>query len=90
MFGFLLMLLVAAIAGFLGDALVPGHMPGGWLGAIVAGLLGSAVGGYLFGALNIPTGPELGGLAIIPAILGAALVVFLVGLVSGALRRPTH
>ena len=87
MLGFLVMLLVAAIVGFIGDALVPGRMPGGWVGAIIAGLLGSAIGGYLFAALNIPTGPELGGLAIIPSIIGAALVVLLLGALSGALAR---
>jgi uncharacterized membrane protein YeaQ/YmgE (transglycosylase-associated protein family) len=87
MLGFLVMLLVAAIVGFIGDALVPGRMPGGWVGAIIAGLLGSAIGGYLFNALNIPAGPVLGGLAIIPSILGAALVVLLLGALSGALTR---
>lgn len=87
MLGFLVMLLVAAIVGFIGDALVPGRMPGGWVGAIVAGLLGSAIGGYLFNALNIPSGPVLGGLAIIPSILGAALVVLLLGMLSGAMTR---
>lgn len=87
MLGFLIMLLVAAIVGFIGDALVPGRMPGGWVGAIIAGLLGSAIGGYLFSALNIPAGPVLGGLAIIPSIIGAALVVLLLGALSGALTR---
>jgi uncharacterized membrane protein YeaQ/YmgE (transglycosylase-associated protein family) len=87
MLGFLVMLLVAAIVGFIGDALVPGRMPGGWVGAIIAGLLGSAIGGYLFNAMAMPVGPVLAGLAIIPAILGAALVVFLFGLVSNGVAR---
>ena len=41
----LVMLLAAVIVGFIGDALVPGRMHGGWVGAIIAGLLGSAIGG---------------------------------------------
>lgn len=90
MLGFLLMLLVAAIVGFIGDALAPGHMPGGWVGAIVAGLLGSAIGGYLFHALAVPVGPVLGGLAILPSILGAALVVFLLATISDALARGSR
>lgn len=90
MLGFLVMLLVAAIVGFIGDALAPGHMPGGWVGAIVAGLLGSAIGGYLFNALNLPMGPVLGGLALLPSILGAALVVFLFGVISSALARGSR
>lgn len=90
MLGFLVMLLVAAIVGFIGDALVPGRMPGGWVGAIIAGLLGSAIGGYLFNALGLPAGPVLGGLALIPSILGAALVVLLLGMVSGAMARGNN
>lgn len=87
MLGFLVMLLVAAIVGFIGDALVPGRMPGGWVGAIIAGLIGSALGGYLFNAMNLPAGPVLGGLAIIPSIIGAAIVVLILGAVSGAMAR---
>lgn len=87
MLGFLVMLLVAAIVGFIGDALAPGSLPGGWVGAIIAGLVGSAVGGYLFGLLNIPLGPQIAGLAIIPSIIGAALVVWLFSLISGQRSR---
>jgi uncharacterized membrane protein YeaQ/YmgE (transglycosylase-associated protein family) len=87
MLGFLLMLLVAAIIGFVGDALAPGAMPGGWIGAIVAGLVGSAVGGYLFAALNLPIGPVIGGLAIVPSIFGAVIVVWALSALSGTLAR---
>lgn len=87
MLGFLVMLLVAAIVGFIGDALVPGSLPGGWVGAIIAGLVGSAVGGYLFGLLNLPAGPVIAGLAIIPSIIGAALVVWLYALIAGQMAR---
>ena len=87
MLGFLLMLLVAAIVGFIGDALAPGHMPGGWAGAILAGLVGSAVGGYLFSALHLPVGPVLGGLAIVPSVLGAAIVVWAFSALADTLAR---
>lgn len=85
MLGFLVMLLVAAIIGFIGDALVPGRMPGGWVGAIIAGLVGSALGGYLFGLAGIPAGPVIAGLAIIPSIIGAAVLVWLVSWAGGQL-----
>lgn len=87
MLGFIVMLLVAAIVGFIGDALVPGTIPGGWVGAIVAGLVGSALGGYLFGLGRIPAGPTIGGLAIIPSIVGAAIVVWLYGVISGQVAQ---
>lgn len=90
MLGFLVMLLVAALVGFIGDSLVPGRMPGGWVGAIIAGLIGSAVGGYLFSSLALPAGPVLGGLAIIPSIIGAAVIVLAYGLIAGALARGSR
>lgn len=83
MLGFLVMLLVAAIIGFVGEALAPGGVPGGWVGAIVAGIVGSALGGYLFGHW----GPSLAGFSLIPAILGAAIVVVLFNLVARGLSR---
>jgi uncharacterized membrane protein YeaQ/YmgE (transglycosylase-associated protein family) len=83
MLGFLVMLLVAAIIGFVGEAIVPGGLPGGWAGAIVAGLLGSALGGYLFGSW----GPSLAGFAVLPSILGAAIVVLLFSLVARGMNR---
>lgn len=86
MLGVLLMLLVAAIIGFVAEAIVPGGMPGGWAGAIVAGLLGSAVGGYLFGGV-VPAGAVVAGFSLLPSILGAAVVVVLFSLVSRALHR---
>jgi uncharacterized membrane protein YeaQ/YmgE (transglycosylase-associated protein family) len=84
MMGFLIMLLVAAIIGFVAEALVPGGMPGGWAGAIVAGLVGSAVGGYLFGGIG---GPSIAGFALIPSILGAALVVLAFTLIARGMHR---
>ncbi|MEB3195625.1 MAG: GlsB/YeaQ/YmgE family stress response membrane protein [Candidatus Sericytochromatia bacterium] len=87
MFGFIWMLLVAAIVGFLGDALAPGRMPGGWLGAVVAGIVGSAIGGYLFSAAGLPIGPVIAGFAMIPSIIGAALLVWLLSALAGPLAR---
>lgn len=82
MLGLLVMLLVAGIVGFIGAALAPGSIPGGWIGAIIAGLFGSALGGYLFGLFGLPLGPEIGRMALIPSIIGAAIVVWLFSLVG--------
>lgn len=77
--GLLVALLVAAVIGFVAEALVPGErMPGGWLAAIGAGLVGSWAGNLLLGQF----GPVVAGFALIPAILGAMLVVVLVTLLS--------
>lgn len=78
MLGFLITLIVAAAAGWIGDALVRNNMPGGFWGALLAGLVGSWIGAYIpfFNVL----GPGIWGVAIIPTILGAAIFVFVLGL----------
>jgi len=79
--GIIILLIVAAIAGACGELIAGGKVPGGWLGSIVAGLIGAWIGGAL-----IQFGPVIGGIQIIPAILGAAIFVFLLRLLTG-LRR---
>lgn len=73
-------LFVAGVVGALAQAVFPGRLPGGWLGAVAAGILGSWLGTRLLG--NV--GPQLFGVTLIPAFLGALI---LVGLVS-VLTRP--
>ena len=70
--GFLLMLLVAALVGFAADAMVPGkQITHGWLGATGAGLIGSWLGTMMIGHV----GPMLMGVPLIPALLGAVVLV---------------
>jgi uncharacterized membrane protein YeaQ/YmgE (transglycosylase-associated protein family) len=82
-FGLILYLIVAGIVGWLADLVVPGRVPFGWLGAIVAGLVGSLIGALLFGRF----GPDLAGIHIIPAFIGAVIFAFVVALISRALGR---
>ncbi|GAA3409882.1 GlsB/YeaQ/YmgE family stress response membrane protein [Paenibacillus hodogayensis] len=83
MWGLLISILMAVLIGTIGEALVKSGMPGGLLGAMVAGFAGGWLGSYLFG----DWGPIIGGFAVIPAIIGSALFVFALGLLSQALRR---
>ena len=85
MLGFLISVIMAIIIGFIGDALVRSDMPGGVLGSMVAGFIGAWLGHFLFGHF----GPDIAGFAIIPAIIGAAIVVFLVGLLFRGMRRTS-
>lgn len=71
-------LVVGALAGWIASMVVPGDERYGWLGGLIAGIVGALVGGWLFGLLtnqdwttgiNIPT--------VIAAIVGAIIVVFL-------------
>ena len=80
--GFLLMLLVAALVGFAADALVPGRqIEHGWLGAMGAGLVGSWLGTLMLGRM----GPVLMGVPLIPALLGALVLVLIVSFLR---KRP--
>ncbi|WP_438434746.1 GlsB/YeaQ/YmgE family stress response membrane protein [Gorillibacterium sp. sgz500922] len=83
MLGLLISIIMAIIIGFIGDALVRSDMPGGIIGSMVAGFVGAWLGHFLFGHF----GPDIAGFAIIPAIIGAAIVVFLVGLVFRGMSK---
>ncbi|HEX6140039.1 MAG TPA: GlsB/YeaQ/YmgE family stress response membrane protein [Candidatus Limnocylindria bacterium] len=70
-------LIVGALAGWIAGMVVPGDEGYGWIGAVIAGIVGAIVGGFILGAItgddwttgfNIPT--------IIAAIVGAIIVVF--------------
>jgi uncharacterized membrane protein YeaQ/YmgE (transglycosylase-associated protein family) len=74
-FGLLSLALHLAMAGLVGalaDALVPGSIPWGWVGAILAGLVGSWLGTLIIGRV----GPILFGVPLIPAFVGALLLAF--------------
>jgi uncharacterized membrane protein YeaQ/YmgE (transglycosylase-associated protein family) len=74
-------LLIGAIAGWLAGTLMKG---GGFglLGNIAVGVLGAVIGGFLFGLLGISAGGLLG--SIITATVGAAVLLFVVGLIKKA------
>lgn len=83
MWGLLISIVMAVLIGGIGAALVRDSMPGGLLGSMVAGFVGGWIGSRLLG----DWGPIIGGFAVVPAIIGSALFVFLLGFVSSALRR---
>lgn len=81
----LVLLLVGALAGLIGERLVSRAMPGGIIGAIVAGLVGAWL---MVDILHVVLAPELSleGIPVLSAILGAAIVVLLFSLMTGG--RP--
>jgi uncharacterized membrane protein YeaQ/YmgE (transglycosylase-associated protein family) len=80
--GLLISIVMAIIIGYVADIFVKNRMPGGIIGSMVAGFAGAWLGSYLFGSF----GPVIAGFAIIPAIIGAILVIFLVGLITRGRR----
>ena len=67
-------LIVGAIIGVIADAITSKGKSMGWIANILAGLVGSAVGQALLGSW----GPSLAGMALIPSIIGAVIVVAVV------------
>jgi uncharacterized membrane protein YeaQ/YmgE (transglycosylase-associated protein family) len=78
----IVLLIVGALAGLIGERLVGRGMPGGLIGAIVAGLVGAWL---MVDILRLVIAPELSlaGIPVLSAIIGAAIVVLLLSLVSG-------
>jgi uncharacterized membrane protein YeaQ/YmgE (transglycosylase-associated protein family) len=69
-------IVIGTIAGYLGRALLPGPDPMGFVGTVVAGILGALVGYFLFtGLLGIGDTDkfDLGG--IVGAVIGTMIVL---------------
>ena len=79
--GLLVLLIIAAICGAVGEMIGGVKMPAGWIGSIVAGLVGAWIGGML-----LHFGPVIGGIQVIPAIIGAILFVLVLRLIFSATR----
>ncbi|MGC6769158.1 GlsB/YeaQ/YmgE family stress response membrane protein [Enterococcus sp. LJL128] len=72
-------LIVGAIIGSIAGSVTSKDRPSGCIFNIIAGLIGSSVGQALFG----DWGPSLAGMALVPSILGAAIVVIVVSFFTG-------
>ncbi|HSV33757.1 MAG TPA: GlsB/YeaQ/YmgE family stress response membrane protein [Pyrinomonadaceae bacterium] len=81
----LLLLLIAGVCGSLGQA-IGGYSHGGCLVSIALGFIGALLGTWLAGALHLPEllAIPVGGMnfPIIWSIIGAALFVAIIGLIS--------
>ena len=67
-------LIVGALIGLIAGAITKKGSSMGWISNILAGLVGSFVGQALLGTW----GPSLAGMALIPSIVGAVIVVAVV------------
>ena len=72
-------LIVGGFIGFIAGAITKKGGVMGIIANIVAGLIGSSVGQSLFGTW----GPSLAGMALIPSIIGAVIVVAVVSFFFG-------
>ncbi|AVK61086.1 GlsB/YeaQ/YmgE family stress response membrane protein [Lactobacillus sp. CBA3605] len=83
MFGWLWSLIVGGVIGALAGAITSRDVPAGIIGNIVAGLVGAWIGQALLGTW----GPSLAGMALVPSILGAVILVLIVSAVFGMRKK---
>ncbi|WP_261807013.1 GlsB/YeaQ/YmgE family stress response membrane protein [Lapidilactobacillus luobeiensis] len=84
MLHFIWVLIVGAVIGSLASALVNRDLPMGWLGNIFGGLVGAWLGERFLGSW----GPIIGGMAIVPALVGAIVVVLLTSWLFNKTQHP--
>jgi uncharacterized membrane protein YeaQ/YmgE (transglycosylase-associated protein family) len=88
----IVLLIVAAVAGALGQA-IAGYSLGGCLVSSAVGLIGALVGAWIGGALGLPEllAFDIGGFRfpVVYAIIGATLFSLIVGLLSRS-RGPRY
>lgn len=77
----LIFLLIGLLAGWLADMFMKG---GGYglIGDLIIGVIGSFLGGWLFGLLGISAGGFIG--SLITAVVGAIALLFLLRLLKKA------
>lgn len=75
--GLLWQLLIGAIIGAVASALTSKGLPMGWIGNIIAGLVGSWLGEMILGSW----GPSVAGMAIAPSIIGAVILVLITSMI---------
>jgi len=83
--GFFILLLVAAVCGSIGAGLA-GHTPRGCLTSIVLGLAGALIGTWLSRELGIRDFLYFQRIPIFWSIVGSALFVAVIGLLTGKNR----
>ncbi|KHD85075.1 GlsB/YeaQ/YmgE family stress response membrane protein [Heyndrickxia ginsengihumi] len=80
---FIFYLIVGGIIGWLAGLILGKNIPGGIIGNIIAGIIGAWLGGLIMGHF----GPDIAGIAIIPALIGSIILVFILSLILRSMRR---
>ncbi|WP_054710157.1 GlsB/YeaQ/YmgE family stress response membrane protein [Bacillus sp. JCM 19041] len=79
---FIWSLIVGGLIGWAAGALTGRDVPFGIIGNIIAGFIGANLGTFLLGSW----GPSLGGFAILPALVGAIILVLIVSAILRAIK----
>ncbi|MCP4214903.1 MAG: GlsB/YeaQ/YmgE family stress response membrane protein [bacterium] len=82
MISWLIFFIIAFFCGSIGSQLA-GASKKGCIASIVLGLIGAVLGGWLQGRLGMPAFIMIKGIPIIWSVIGSALFVALLNLISG-------
>ncbi len=85
--GLIAMLVMLSVLGWVIDLIVPGKMPYGWLGGIVAAIIGGLLGGFIFGNFGPAATFNEWSLSFIPALIGGIIFAFIVRFIMGQSGR---
>jgi uncharacterized membrane protein YeaQ/YmgE (transglycosylase-associated protein family) len=80
---FIWSLIIGGLIGWIAGIITKRDIPGGVIGNIIAGFIGAWIGTWILGDL----GPEIGGFSIIPAIIGAVILVLIVSFLLGKMNQ---
>ncbi|WP_080872993.1 GlsB/YeaQ/YmgE family stress response membrane protein [Oceanobacillus timonensis] len=83
MLSFIWSLIIGGIIGWVAGLITSKDLPGGIIGNIIAGFIGAWLGSSIFGQW----GPEIGGFFIIPALIGAIILILIVSFIMRLFRR---
>ncbi|ULG72498.1 GlsB/YeaQ/YmgE family stress response membrane protein [Macrococcus brunensis] len=81
--GFILMLIMGGLIGWIAGMIMGTDIPGGKLGNIIAGLLGSMLGTFLLGHW----GPKIWDVYILPALVGTILLIALASIILNMMHK---
>jgi uncharacterized membrane protein YeaQ/YmgE (transglycosylase-associated protein family) len=81
--GFIWALIIGGVIGWLASMIMGRDVPGGVIGNILAGFIGAWLGSFLLGSW----GPVVAGFAIIPALIGAIILVLIISVLLRNVRR---
>jgi uncharacterized membrane protein YeaQ/YmgE (transglycosylase-associated protein family) len=80
---FIWSLIVGGIIGWLAGLVIGRDIPGGIIGNIIAGFIGACLGSWILG----DWGPVVGEFYIIPALIGAIVLILILSLIMRGVRR---
>jgi len=85
MISFIWYLIIGGILGWLAGVILVKDFPGGIIGNIIAGIVGSWIGSMVLGNW----GWRVSDFYVFPALIGAIVLIFIVSLILKGMRKAT-